>query len=128
MAAWMADKLFTWSDHYPWTKGEIITWTLLHWFPGPTGAFQIYRENSATEMVEGARSRDYLTTPTFVSAFKGEAEMVPRSWAERKARIVGWYEHNRGGHFAAWENPDAFVGDLRKVAEFVRGAGGMGEE
>lgn len=112
MLAWMTDKLFTWSDAYPWSPTELITWTLLHYFPGPTGGFQIYRENSATEMISGADADKVLEIPTGVSAFAKEAEMVPRSWAERKANIVFWQEHETGGHFAAYEKPDEFVDDL----------------
>ena len=110
MLAWMADKLFTWSDSYHWSHTELITWTLLHYFPGPTGGFQTYRENSATEMVADVDM--FLKTPTGVSAFAGEAEMVPRSWAERKANIMFWQEHESGGHFAAYEKPEEFVDDL----------------
>ena len=112
MLAWMADKLFTWSDSYPWSPVELITWTLLHYFPGPTVGFQIYRENSATEMIEGPEADKFLETPTGVSAFAKEAEMVPRSWAERWANVVFWREHESGGHFAAYEKPDEFVDDL----------------
>lgn len=112
MLAWMADKLFTWSDAYPWSADELITWTLLHYFPGPTGGFQIYRENSATEMISGAEADKFLQTPTGVSAFAKEAEMIPRSWAERKANVVYWQEHDSGGHFAVYEKPDEFVDDL----------------
>ena len=112
MLAWMTDKLFTWSDSYPWSPKELITWTLLHYFPGPTGGFHIYRENSATEMISGAEADKFLHTPTGVSAFAKEAEMVPRSWAERKANVVFWQEHDSGGHFAAYEKPKEFVDDL----------------
>lgn len=112
MLAWMADKLFVWSDSYPWSPAELITWTLLHYFPGPTGGFHIYRENSATEMISGADADRFLETPTGVSAFAKEAEMVPRSWAEKKANVVFWQEHESGGHFAAYEKPEEFVDDL----------------
>lgn len=72
----------------------------------------MYRENSATEMVSGADADKYLETPTGVSAFAKEAEMVPRSWAENKANVVFWQEHESGGHFAAYEKPKEFVNDL----------------
>ena len=112
MLAWMADKLFTWSDSYPWCLDELITWTLLHYFPGPMGGFRMYRENSATETISGAKADRFLQTRTGVSAFAKEAGMVPRSWAERKANTVFWEEHDSGGHFAAYEKPEEFVGDL----------------
>ncbi len=63
-------------------------------------------------MVSGARAGEYLRVPTGVSAFAKEAEMVPRCWAERRANVVFWREHGRGGHFAAYEKPEELVGDL----------------
>ena len=114
MLAWMTDKLFTWSGSYPWSATELITWTLLHYFLGPTTAFQIYRENSATEMVSGPEAKKFLEVPTGVSAFAKETEMVPRSWAESRANIQFWQEHETGGHFAAYEKPDEFSDDLVK--------------
>ncbi|KAL8644277.1 MAG: hypothetical protein Q9226_007847, partial [Calogaya cf. arnoldii] len=114
MLAWMMDKLFTWSQNYPWTASELITWTLLHYFPGQTTGFHMYRENDASLRQE----IPYESTPTGVSAFAGEMEMVPRSWAEKTANIVFWQEHEKGGHFAAWENPEALAGDMVK---FFRG-------
>ena len=64
------------------------------------------------EMIGGAEADVFLETPTGVSAFAREAEMVPRSWAEKKANIVFWREHESGGHFAAYEKPEEFVDDL----------------
>ena len=120
MLAWMADKLFTWSDSYPWSSTELITWTLLHYFPGPTTGFQIYRENSATAMAMGPDAKRFLEVPTGVSAFAKETEMVPRSWAEQRANIVFWQEHDSGGHFAAYEKPDEFADDLIKFFSSVK--------
>ena len=107
MLAWMMDKLYTWSDNYPWSPSELITWTLLHYFPGPTTGFHMYRENDGTPRPH----IPFESTPTGVSAFAGEMEMVPRSWAEKTANIVFWRQHEHGGHFAAWENPQALAGD-----------------
>lgn len=117
--AWMVDKLFTWSDSYPWSPTELITWTLLPYFSGPTTGFHMYRENSATEMASGHDADIYIETPTGVSAFAKEAEMVPRSWAEPKANIVFWQEHDSGGHFAAYEKPKEFVDDLKRFFPLV---------
>ena len=53
-----------------------------------------------------------MEVPTGVSAFPKEITVVPRGWAERVANVVAWWEHERGGHFAAWERPDELVGDI----------------
>lgn len=120
MLAWMADKLLQWSDAYPWTRDEIITWTLLHYFPGPTTAFQMYRENIPLFLggkklptpgaVEGRRT--FVEVPTGVSAFAKEVYMVPRSWAEKSFNVLEWKEQRRGGHFPAHERPDELCADL----------------
>lgn len=86
----------------------------MHYFPGPTTGFQIYRENSATDMVSGPKAKDFLETPTGVSAFAKETEMVPRTWAGTRANLVFRQEHESGGHFAAYEKPEEFAEDLAK--------------
>ncbi|GME44624.1 hypothetical protein PV05_09224 [Neofusicoccum parvum] len=112
--AWMADKLLAWSDSYAWTPTEIITWTLLHYFPGPTAALQMYRENMPPELqippeqLQG----NFVAAPTGVSAFAKELVMVPRSWAEKENNIAFWAEHPKGGHFAAYERPEELSTDV----------------
>lgn len=108
MLSWMADKLYTWSDNYPWSETELITWTLLHYFPGPTTGFRIYREHPPEKL----DCIPFESIPTGVSAFAGEMEMIPRCWAEKTANIQFWQEHESGGHFAAYENPEALAGDM----------------
>ncbi|KAF2447060.1 alpha/beta-hydrolase [Karstenula rhodostoma CBS 690.94] len=116
MLAWMADKILMWSDDYPWTEDEIITWTLLHYFPGPTTAFQMYFENlslaTAGEIPPGTER--YVKVPTGVSAFAQEVFMVPRSWAERDFNIVIWQQSPKGGHFPGYEQPQVLSSDIDK--------------
>lgn len=120
MLAWMMDKLYTWSDDYPWSPTELITWTLLHYFPGPTTPFHMYRENSTSTSGEPP----YESTKMGVSAFGGEMEMVPRSWVEGRANVRFWREHERGGHFAAWEKPEVLGADVVDFFDEVwKGAG-----
>lgn len=125
MLAWMADKIFTWSDCYPqnqkgykWTPTEFITWTLIHYFSdsGPTGPLRMYQQEGSTL----GREAEYVTVPTGVSAFAAEVEMVPRSWAETKSNVVWWREHEIGGHFAMYERPEDMVEDF---VDFVRTVG-----
>ncbi|KAI9745922.1 MAG: hypothetical protein M1818_000603 [Claussenomyces sp. TS43310] len=116
MLAWMADKLIMWTDSYPWTPTEMITWTLLHYFPGPTTGFQMYREKvlpqSPTEHAKGPT--EHVKVPTGVSAFPKELVVVPRSWAQKGFNVVFWEEHESGGHFAMYERPKELVGDMIK--------------
>jgi hypothetical protein len=113
LLAWISDKLFLWSDSYPWTPTELITWTLLHYFPGPTTGLHMYFDNRPKEGASaGTRTSQYLKTPSGYSAFPKEIGIVPRSWAERLGNVAWWREHASGGHFAAWERPDELAGDL----------------
>ncbi|KAK5042320.1 hypothetical protein LTR13_002126 [Exophiala sideris] len=114
MLAWMADKLFMWADEYPWTHTELITWTLLHYFPGPTTAFQMYFENNPAGLMdpESWVRTTYLKAPTGYSAFPKELSIVPRSWAETISNVQSWKEHSRGGHFAAYEKPNELAEDV----------------
>lgn len=115
MLAWMADKLFQWADDdYPWTHTEIITWSLLHYFPGPTTGMQMYAEHIKFEMTDpNSETRNsYVKVPTGISAFAKEIGMAPRSWGETIFNILYWKEHWRGGHFASYEKPDELAADV----------------
>ncbi|XP_014551086.1 hypothetical protein COCVIDRAFT_31335 [Bipolaris victoriae FI3] len=111
--AWMADKLISWTDNYPWTFTELITWTSLHYFPGPTTGFNMYRENIKLVLEPPARlGNSVVTIPFGFSAFAKELLLPPRSWLEKDHNLVYWKEHARGGHFAAYELHHEFVDDL----------------
>jgi microsomal epoxide hydrolase len=71
-------------------------------------------EGGAIPLKEGER----LATPAAFANFPGEAlySAPPRSYAERAYNIVRWTDLPRGGHFAAMEEPDLFVGDVRAWA------------
>ena len=117
MLAWMSDKLFLWTDNYPWTPTEIITWTLLHYFPGPTTSLVIYRELPG-QLELDHYANHYVKVPSGVSAFPKELIMVPRCWAEASMNVVWWKDHPEGGgHFAAYEKPKELASDM---IEFYR--------
>lgn len=117
MLSWMMDKLLLWSDlrGKSWSADEFITWTLLHYFPGPTPGMQTYRENmdSTVQTVTSA----FIERPVGVSHFPGEIAMAPRRWAEEEVNIVFWRTHDVGGHFAAYEQPAALVSDVIEFAK-----------
>lgn len=109
LLSYIADKLITWTDSYPWSSTELITWSLMHYFPGPTTGFVMYHENAGP-------STDFMDVPFGVSSFKKEIVMAPRAWAEKVADLRSYREHDEGGHFAMWEKPELLVGD---IVEFV---------
>jgi hypothetical protein len=60
-----------------------------------------------------AASVDFVDIPTIVSQFAHETEPAPRSIVERLFIVEDWIEHPGGGHFAAWEQPEAYAADPR---------------
>ena len=66
-----------------------------------------------------------VTIPVGVSTFADELYRVPRSWAEQAyPNLVYYNQHDRGGHFAAWEQPQLLAEDVRATFRSLRTNGG----
>jgi hypothetical protein len=62
-----------------------------------------------------------VTIPVAVSAFPDELYQLPRSWAERAyPKLIHYSKHDKGGHFAAWEQPAPLTDDLRVAFRSLR--------
>jgi microsomal epoxide hydrolase len=62
-----------------------------------------------------------MATPTGISMFPGEQLRLSQRWAERRfANLVHFNELARGGHFAAMEQPAAFVDEVRRTLGALR--------
>ena len=113
-AAWIYEKLVTWADPKDapgLSNDEMLDNIMLYWLTN-TGASsaRLYFESFATDF-----SRQELNMPVAVSVFPGEAYKPPKVWGERTySKLVYWNETTQGGHFAAFEQPDLFVAELRK--------------
>ena len=64
-----------------------------------------------------------MAVPTGHAVYPRELFSPPRAWAERRYPIVHWTEQERGGHFAAFERPAAFVDDLRAFHRVLTAGG-----
>ena len=112
-AGWILEKIWAWTDNQgsPWdalSRDQVLDNIMLYWLPrnGASSA-RLYWESF------GSFSAQEITLPVAVSAFPREVLPTPRKWAERNYRnLLHWSEVERGGHFAAWEQPDAFVREL----------------
>jgi pimeloyl-ACP methyl ester carboxylesterase len=63
----------------------------------------------------------HLTVPVAVSAFPDELYQAPRSWAEKAyPKLIFYARHDKGGHFAAWEQPAYITADLRAAFKPLR--------
>jgi pimeloyl-ACP methyl ester carboxylesterase len=62
-----------------------------------------------------------VSIPVAVSAFPDEIDLVPRSWAERAyPKLIYYNKLEKGGHFAAWEQPEIFTSELRAAFRSLR--------
>jgi microsomal epoxide hydrolase len=95
---------------------EMLDDIMLYWLPnaGPSSA-RLYWE-SAQAMQQGGMSFPPMQTPTGISMFAGEQVRLSRRWAEpRFANLLHFNSIERGGHFAALEQPTMFVDELRST-------------
>lgn len=112
-AGWILEKIWAWTDNQgsPWDalgRDQVLDNIMLYWLPrnGASSA-RLYWESF------GSFAAQEIAIPVAVSAFPREVLPTPRKWAERNYRnLLHWGEVERGGHFAAWEQPDAFVREL----------------
>ena len=117
--AWIYEKLHDWTDDYPWTDDEILTWISIYWFStaGPAASLRIYYE--ATHSKSGI-NRD--RTNRWIGKVKlgmahapKELSVIPYTWARTLGPVVYESEKTKGGHFAAWEIPNEIASDLQKM-------------
>lgn len=114
LAAWILEKVYYWTDNSgsPWdalSMDQVLDDIMLYWLPGTgASAARLYWESFANFGVGS------VAIPSGASAFPREILPTPREWAERTlTNLVYWNEVEKGGHFAAWEQPDLFVKELR---------------
>ncbi|KAL8756328.1 MAG: hypothetical protein Q9184_004537 [Pyrenodesmia sp. 2 TL-2023] len=127
LLAWIYEKLHDWTDNYPWTEDEILTWVSIYWHStaGPAASLRIYYESAKDEQLKWGRTEHYIPrVPLGLSHFPLELTVVPKTWARTMGPVVFESEKDHGGHFAAHECPDELVGDLRKM--FGKGGGAAG--
>ncbi|WP_242140906.1 hypothetical protein [Sphingomonas sp. TREG-RG-20F-R18-01] len=103
------------------TRYEILDEIMLYWLPNAgASSARLYWEG-AREMMAGGAPPSVLQTPTGISMFPGEQIRLSRRWAERRfANLVHFNELERGGHFAALEQPELFVDEVRATFRSLR--------
>ncbi|KAF2750196.1 alpha/beta-hydrolase [Sporormia fimetaria CBS 119925] len=117
LLAWIYEKLHDWTDGYEWTEEEVCTWVSVYAFSvaGPAASVRIYKESAGGEYPAFETAKGWIGGGVKVglSYFPREILQLPKSWAKNLGDVVFIGEHDKGGHFAAWEVPERLVGDLR---------------
>ncbi|RMZ79808.1 hypothetical protein DV738_g3221, partial [Chaetothyriales sp. CBS 135597] len=128
LLAWIYEKLHDWSDHtnYAWTDDEVLTWVSIYHFsrPGAAASQRIYYEQGHGRTNFLDVNSDYINVPLGLSLPPKELTPLPLLWNKTLGPIVFQRVWEIGGHFAAYEQPDALVRDLREM--FGKGGGAYG--
>ena len=104
------------------TPERILDNITLYWLTG-TGetAARSYWEGARAAAEAAGNTRPQLSLPVGFSTFPGEIFRAPRSWVEKAYPHVTYFnELDRGGHFAAWEEPELFSEELRAAFRSLR--------
>lgn len=127
LAAFFYDKFNDWTHsggdaERVLTKEEILDDISLYWFSNTAASSaQLYWENNNNNFNAVEQKTADISVPVAVTVFPGEIYRAPRSWAERSYRkLIYWNEVDKGGHFAAWEQPELFSAELRAAFRSLR--------
>ncbi|KAL3417497.1 putative epoxide hydrolase [Phlyctema vagabunda] len=116
LLAWIGEKYLEWTDDTP-PVSEILASVTLYWLTETySRAIYPYRESYGREPVHHGTPRLYIHKPLGYSSFPREVAPVPVSWAATTGNLVWSKGHKKGGHFAAFEQPQDIKDD---VEEFI---------
>ncbi len=109
------------------SRDEVLDDVTLYWLTNSaSSAARLYWENGGRGVISATAQRtSEISLPVAITVFPGDVYRAPESWARRAYRnLVYFHEVDRGGHFAAWEQPELFTAELRAAFRpFRRTAG-----
>ena len=114
--AWIVERFKDWTDSHDRPEDAVdrdamLTNVMLYWCNATAGSSaRFYKEAAAT----WGKPPQASSVPTAMAAFPRDLAIPVRRLAEASHKIVRWTEFDRGGHFAAMEEPDLVVADLRE--------------
>ena len=124
LAAWILEKFTHWTDcngnyENAVTKDALLTNIMVYWVTGTiTSSTRLYYE-----AFQGGRMsllEQPVRVPTGIARYPYELMRFPRSWVENHYNVTHWTTMEKGGHFAAMEQSESFVADVRKFFRTVR--------
>jgi pimeloyl-ACP methyl ester carboxylesterase len=100
------------------TRDDVLDNTTLYWLTNTAiSAARLYWENKGMSALSAVN----VSIPAAVSIFPGEIYQAPRSWTERAYHNLIYYHRvDKGGHFAAWEQPELFASEMRAAFRSLR--------
>jgi pimeloyl-ACP methyl ester carboxylesterase len=120
------ERFRNWSDcegdvYRRFTRDELLTNVTLYWMTETIhSSFRLYFENGKAPLQLGPE--DYVGVPCAIAHFPKELIFPPREWVDCGYNVQRWTEMPHGGHFAAWEEPELLVEDIRSFFRQFRAA------
>ncbi|GAA0803035.1 epoxide hydrolase family protein [Spirilliplanes yamanashiensis] len=119
LAAWLVEKLRGWTDcdgdvESVFTRDELLTWVTAYWVTGAIGT-------SFTPYATAGAAPAGVTPPAVFTIFPRDLVNAPREFAERFFDVRVWREESRGGHFAAWEQPERYAAGVHDAVRLAAG-------
>ena len=124
LAAWMYD----YNNGEPerlLTKDQMLDDVTLYWVTNSAASSaRIYWETAGQSVIlSAAQKTTEISLPVAITVFPDEVYRAPETWARRAYRNLSYFnEVNKGGHFAAWEEPELFSAELRAAFKSLRNA------
>jgi pimeloyl-ACP methyl ester carboxylesterase len=106
------------------TKDDVLDNITLYWLTNSAASSgRLYWENGArgSVIVAAAQKTGEISLPVAITVFPGDVYRPPETWARRAYRnLIYFHEADKGGHFAAWEQPELFAAELRAAFRPLR--------
>jgi microsomal epoxide hydrolase len=124
LAGWIVEKFHTWSDcggdvESRFSKDELLTNIMIYWVTQSiTSSTRLYCETRRAGAA--GQPTDKLEVPTAAAVFPRELFKPPQAWAAARFDLRRWTRFDSGGHFAALEEPEALVEDIRAFFRELR--------
>lgn len=123
LAGWILEKFHAWCDMregMPIRTDRLIDNLMLYWLTGTaTSAARLYCESARAGTGPLSDWTGRVHVPTGYAVYPYELMRTPRAWAASRYDLVHYSVHERGGHFAAFEQPAAFAADVNAFADVL---------
>lgn len=124
LAGWILEKFNAWCDireGMPISTDRLIDNLMLYWLTGTgTSAARLYCESTRAGTGPLDTWDGRVDVPTGYAVYPGEILQTPRVWAEKRYNVVHYALQDRGGHFAAFEQPELFAADVNAYGQVLR--------
>ncbi|MCV7382274.1 alpha/beta fold hydrolase [Mycolicibacter longobardus] len=123
LAGWILEKFHAWCDTrdgMPISTDRLIDNLMFYWLTvTATSAARLYCESARADTGALSKWTGHVAVPTGYAVYPYELLQTPRAWAANRYNLVHYSVKDRGGHFAAFEQPAIFAADLAAFADVL---------